>query len=153
MAKLSEREWTVLSALWDSGGATLGALTEALREETGWSRNTVLTYLTRMEAKGLVVIDKEGYPRLYRAGLDKAACQAQARDSFLRQVYQGGCRGSGGGVFAGKTHLLPGAGGTAPPAGRDGGVAGERHLVLSSANPDGLRGGGFAAGGKGHVPG
>ena len=26
---------------------------------------------------------------LYRAGLDKAACQAQARDSFLRQVYQG----------------------------------------------------------------
>ena len=89
MAKLSEREWTVLSALWDSGGATLGALTEALRKETGWSRNTVLTYLTRMEAKGLVVIDKEGYPRLYRAGLDKAACQAQARDSFLRQVYQG----------------------------------------------------------------
>ena len=89
MAKLSEREWTVLSALWDSGGATLGALTEALREETGWSRNTVLTYLTRMEAKGLVTIDKEGYPRKYRAALSREECQAQARDSFLRQVYQG----------------------------------------------------------------
>ena len=89
MAKLSEREWTVLSALWDSGGATLGALTEALREETGWSRNTVLTYLTRMEAKGLVRIEKEGYPSIYRAALDQDACRAQARDTFLKQVYQG----------------------------------------------------------------
>ena len=89
MLKLSEREWLVLGALWDSGGSTLGELTQALQGETGWNRNTVLTYLTRMEAKGLVVIDKEGYPRLYRAGLDKAACQAQARDSFLRQVYRG----------------------------------------------------------------
>ena len=89
MAKLSEREWTVLSALWDSGGATLGALTEALREETGWSRNTVLTYLTRMEAKGLVSINKEGYPRLYRAALSREDCQAQARDVFLQNVYRG----------------------------------------------------------------
>ena len=89
MAKLSEREWTVLSALWDSGGATLGALTEALREETGWSRNTVLTYLTRMEAKGLVSIDKEGYPRKYRAALSREECRAQARDSFLQNVYRG----------------------------------------------------------------
>ena len=50
MANLSDREWTVLTALWASGGSTLGELTEALRPETGWSRNTVLTYLTRMEA-------------------------------------------------------------------------------------------------------
>ena len=89
MKKLSEREWTVLGALWDSGGATLGAITQALQEDTGWSRNTVLTYLTRMEAKGLVSIDKEGYPRLYRAALAKEDCQAQARDSFLQQVDQG----------------------------------------------------------------
>ena len=56
MKKLSEREWMVLGTLWGSGGATLGAITQALQEETNWSRNTVLTYLTRMEAKGLVRI-------------------------------------------------------------------------------------------------
>ena len=61
--KLSDREWTVLGVLWDTGGAALGEVTAALREATGWSRNTVLTYLTRMEAKGL--------------------------DSFLQNVYQG----------------------------------------------------------------
>lgn len=89
MPKLSEREWTVLAALWRSDGAALGDLVELLRPETGWSRNTVLTYLTRMEAKGLVAIDKECSPHLYRAAQDRAACQAQERHSFLHRVYQG----------------------------------------------------------------
>ena len=82
MTKLSDREWTVLGVLWDLDGA-------ALKSSTGWSRNTVLTYLTRMEAKGLVFIEKEGYPRLYRAALSREDCQAQARDGFLRNVYRG----------------------------------------------------------------
>ena len=55
---LSEREWMVLRALWETGGAELGTLVQRLQPETGWSRNTVLTYLTRMEGKGLVAIDK-----------------------------------------------------------------------------------------------
>ena len=89
MPQLSDREWTVLTALWDAGGSTLGELTEALRPETGWSRNTVLTYLTRMEAKGLVAIDKTASPHRYRAALDRADCQARERRSFLRRVYRG----------------------------------------------------------------
>ena len=89
MTNLSDREWTVLGALWETEGATLGTLTQALHEETGWSRNTVQTYLTRMEAKGLVTIDKEGYPSVYRAALSREECQAQARASFLHSVYRG----------------------------------------------------------------
>lgn len=89
MTKLSEREWMVLGALWESGGAALSELTQALYGQTGWNRNTVLTYLTRMEMKGLVAIDKEGYPRRYCAALSREDCQSQARDSFLRQVYRG----------------------------------------------------------------
>lgn len=90
--KLSEREWTVLAALWESDGAALGELVNLLYPETGWSRNTVLTYLTRMEGKGLVTIDKETSPHTYRAARDREACQAQERHSFLQRVYQG-CTG------------------------------------------------------------
>lgn len=86
---ISEKEWLVLDVLWDSGGATLGQLTQALREATLWNRNTVLTYLTRMEAKGLVRIGTEGYPRLYRAALSREECQGQARADFLQRVYRG----------------------------------------------------------------
>ena len=89
MAEITDREWTVLTALWDSGGAALGELTEALHQETGWSRNTVLTYLTRMEAKGLVSIQGTGRPRRYRAAVSREDCRTQARSSFLRSVYRG----------------------------------------------------------------
>ena len=87
--KLSEREWTVLNALWETDGAELGTVVNTLRPDTDWSRNTVLTYLTRMEAKGLVRIDKEAFPHIYRATLDRASCQQQERQSFLNRVYSG----------------------------------------------------------------
>ena len=85
--KLSEREWTVLNALWDTKGAELGELVSALYEETKWSRNTVHTYLTRMESKGLVRIDKESAPHIYYALLDRESCQRSERHSFLKHVY------------------------------------------------------------------
>ena len=101
MPQLSDREWTVLSALWDAGaGASLGEVTEALRPETGWSRNTVLTYLTRMEAKGLVVIDKNGAPHRYRAGADREPAGPGSGGASSSGV-PGLHRGPGGSLFEG----------------------------------------------------
>ena len=87
--KLSDREWTVLDALWETGGAELGTVVSILLPDTGWNRNTVLTYLTRMEAKGLVSIDKSVSPHLYRATLDRESCRKKERQSFLHRVYSG----------------------------------------------------------------
>ena len=87
--KLLEREWTVLQALWKADGAELGTIVQLLQPETGWSRNTVLTYLTRMEAKGLVAIDKEASPHLYRAVPDEESCRKEERRSFVERVYSG----------------------------------------------------------------
>ena len=86
---LSEREWTVLNALWKTNGAELGVLVNELYAETGWNRNTVHTYLTRMEAKGLVCIKKEVNPHISCAMIDKERCQQQERHSFLNRVYKG----------------------------------------------------------------
>ena len=86
---LSEREWAVLNALWNTNGAELGVLVNELYEETGWNRNTVHTYLTRMEAKGLVRIDKNVTPHIYCAMIDRKSCQQKERKSFLNRVYSG----------------------------------------------------------------
>lgn len=86
---LSEREWTVLNALWETDGAELGEIVNKLYPQTKWNRNTVLTYLTRMEAKGLVKIDKAASPHLYHATVDRESCQQKERESFLNRVYSG----------------------------------------------------------------
>ena len=100
--KLSDREWTVLGVLWDSGGAALGEVTRALELETGWSRNTVLTYLTRMEGKGLVSIDKEGCPR-------PGGVPGPGPGQLSAQRVPWGHGGFSGGIFKGEAHLRRGA--------------------------------------------
>ncbi len=86
---LSENEWKVLNALWKTEGAELGALVAELYEGTKWSRNTVHTYLTRMEAKGLVRIDKDVTPHMYYATADCESFREKERKSFLARVYSG----------------------------------------------------------------
>ena len=88
--RLTDGEWQVLCALWDAEeGRTLGQVVEALRPRTGWSRNTALTYLTRMEAKGLVSILKDGSPHSYRAAVSREDCAARQRRDLVERVYQG----------------------------------------------------------------
>ena len=88
--RLTDGEWQVLCVLWDAEeGRTLGQVVEALRPRTGWSRNTALTYLTRMEAKGLVDIRKEDFPHRYRAAVSREDCAAAERRGLLERAYQG----------------------------------------------------------------
>lgn len=88
MKKLTEPEWAVLNVLWAGERMALGEVVEALRPVMGWSRNTVYTYLTRMEGKGLVAIDRE-QQRPYSAAVSQEACARQERDALLSTVYGG----------------------------------------------------------------
>ena len=88
--RVSDKEWQVLEALWPHpAGLPLGDVVEALKAETGWSRNTVLTYLTRMEAKGLVSIAKTDSPHRYLAAISREQWAAQERKGLLERVYRG----------------------------------------------------------------
>ena len=42
---LSDSEWKLMNHLWTSAPKTITELTAELREETGWSKNTVITML------------------------------------------------------------------------------------------------------------
>ena len=48
MWKLTDSEWKVLEALWAGGPQHLRQILGALAPETGWSRTTVHTYLSRL---------------------------------------------------------------------------------------------------------
>lgn len=88
--RLTEKEWRVLEQLWRSpGGLALGEVVEALRPDTGWSRNTVLTYLTRMEGKGLVRICKGETPHRYQAAVSREDWAAGERKGLLERAYHG----------------------------------------------------------------
>ena len=88
MVRLTDSEWKVMEVLWQGDGLSLGQVLEGLSTETGWSRTTVHTYLTRMMAKGLVSADDHS-PKHYRAALSREECAASQRRELVERVYQG----------------------------------------------------------------
>ena len=86
--KLTEAEWDVLNILWTNESFTLKEITTALQDVNGWNKNTVYTYLTRMENKGLVAIDRS-QSKPYSAAVSKEFCAKKERSELLDKVYGG----------------------------------------------------------------
>ena len=96
MDRLTDREWKVMEALWQGGPQTLGEVLARLAEDTGWSRTTVHTYLTRMMAKDLVTADTQS-PRRYSAARSRELCVAEEERSLADRAYGGSADCSGRG--------------------------------------------------------
>lgn len=86
--KLSEAEWSVMEILWSDERFALKEITKALTPIKDWNKNTVYTYLTRMEAKGLVVIDRS-HSKPYSAAMSREDCASYEREELLHKVYNG----------------------------------------------------------------
>ena len=86
--RLTEAEWSVLEVLWSADRLTLGEIAQALQQAKGWSKNTVHTYLTRMEAKALVCIDRT-QKKPYSAAVTREECARRERKQLLDKVYGG----------------------------------------------------------------
>ena len=82
-SNLSAGEWKLMKQLWARGPATVKELTDALREETNWTRNTIITMLTRLEAKGVVGCQLGGPARRYYPLLERKDAARTETKSFL----------------------------------------------------------------------
>lgn len=86
---LSSSEWKLMKPLWEQPPRTIMELTAALRTETGWTKNTVITMLSRLEAKGAVGC-RQGEPaRRYYPLLEQKDAARTETKSFLDRVYGG----------------------------------------------------------------
>ena len=86
---LSDAEWKLMNPLWDHAPRTITELTSLVRRDTGWSKSTVITMLSRLEAKGAVRHEdglraKQYYPLIRREDTARAETE-----SFLSRVYGG----------------------------------------------------------------
>ena len=106
MNTLSDTEWAVLEVLWGKNCFILGEVVDALKPATGWSRNTVHTYLTRMEGKHLVAIDRSAEPHRYSAAVSRESCAKKERSTLLNKVY-GGAAGDLIAAFLKESRISP----------------------------------------------
>lgn len=86
---LSDSEWKLMNHLWARSPQTITELTAVLRAETGWSKNTVITMLSRLETKGAVRYEPGGRARRYFPAVQREDAALAETESFLSKVYGG----------------------------------------------------------------
>ena len=86
---LSDNEWKLMGRLWERSPRTITELTADLREETGWSNNTIITMLSRLEAKGAVRHEEGARAKAYYPAVDRETAARAETESFLGKVYGG----------------------------------------------------------------
>ena len=87
--KLTDAEWQVMECLWAGDPMSGREVTQALEPKTGWSRSTILTLLSRLEAKGAVAGNSEGGKKLFSPLLGREDAALQETETFLDKVYHG----------------------------------------------------------------
>ena len=84
---LSGSEWKLMNRLWEQSPRTITQLTAALKEETGWTKNTVITMLSRLEAKGAVRCEQgDRAKRYYPPPGAKGRAGRRRRASWVRST-------------------------------------------------------------------
>ena len=86
---LSDSEWKLMNHLWEQSPRTITELTAAVKGETGWSKNTVITMLARLEAKGAVRHEEGLRAKRYFPAVAREEAALAETESFLSKVYGG----------------------------------------------------------------
>ncbi len=88
-SKLSDAEWKVMAVLWEKSPRTMMEITNLLKEETGWTKYTVMSFLKRMEEKGAVHYTAGGKAKLYFPDWKREDVAIQETEDFLNKVFYG----------------------------------------------------------------
>jgi len=88
--ELGEGELAVMRVLWDSGPLTVREVMERLHERGRTvAYTTVMTFLTRLEQKGVVSSNKRDTAYVYRAKITRESVSASRIRTLLDQLYDG----------------------------------------------------------------
>ena len=68
---------------------TITQLTAAMKDSTGWSKHTIISMLSRMEAKGAVKYQSNGRAKLYSPVLQREDAVRQETSHFMDKVFDG----------------------------------------------------------------
>ncbi|MCX6926731.1 MAG: BlaI/MecI/CopY family transcriptional regulator [Verrucomicrobia bacterium] len=87
--ELTEAEWAIIKAIWDSEPCTATEIQEKLHRQTAWTYSTVRTMMDRMVVKGLLEARTVRHLTVYRSAVTRE--QAQRGELFyaLKHAFNG----------------------------------------------------------------
>ena len=95
MQQISDYELELMKVIWENNNTALYAeITAALsNKELHWTKNTIITLLSRLIDKGLLKANKIGHRNRYTAIVSADDYQSSQTENFLYKVYEGNAKG------------------------------------------------------------
>lgn len=89
--KLSDAELHIMRQFW-AGGPMQSDELAALVKDRNWKNTTLLTFLSRLAAKGMLAVEKRGKSNLYSPLVTKGEYTQSESRAFLDQMHGGSAR-------------------------------------------------------------
>lgn len=86
---LSDSEWKLMNHLWARSPMTIMELTADMSGDTGWTKNTIITMLSRLETKGAIHHEEGGRAKRYYPSIAQEDAAMAETKNFLGKVYGG----------------------------------------------------------------
>lgn len=95
MQQISDYELELMKIIWANGGTALYAeIVKALEDKgTPWTKNTIITLLSRLANKGFVKANKTGFRNQYIAIVLETDYQEKQTKSLIDKLYEGNAKG------------------------------------------------------------
>jgi BlaI family penicillinase repressor len=87
--ELTEAEWSIIKAVWETDSCTAPAIQEKLLKPMGWTYSTVRTLMDRMVVKGVLRARKEGKLTIYQSAVTRAQAQRGELIYTLKHAFNG----------------------------------------------------------------
>jgi predicted transcriptional regulator len=91
MYQISDYELELMKIIWANDGTALYAEIAAGLEERGnaWTKNTIITLLSRLVEKGVLKTNKIGRKNKYTAVISAEEYQSEQTIQFVDKIYEG----------------------------------------------------------------
>ena len=87
--ELTESEWSIIKAVWETEPCTAPAIQEKLFKLTQWTYSTVRTLMDRMVAKGVLKARKDGKLTIYQSVVTREQAQKGELVYALKHAFNG----------------------------------------------------------------
>lgn len=95
MQQISDYELELMKIIWANGGTALYAeIVKALEDKgTPWTKNTIITLLSRLTDKGFLRTRKTGFRNNYISIISETNYQEAQTKVLLNKLYEGNAKG------------------------------------------------------------
>lgn len=88
--KISDSEKDIMNIIWTTGSPiTANDIMESMKEEKQWKITTVLTFLSRLVEKGVLIAVKKGKTNFYYANISAEDYSKYEAKNILEKSYNG----------------------------------------------------------------